>query len=156
MPGPPPPPPPGPPPFLGGGSAPDGRGALLQSIRQGAKLKKTVTVDKSAPAIPSNNSSAPRNGLSSSPMPNGIPLGGLFAGGMPKLKATGLRGPSPAGLGSPSPARAANSVQDQLKRQLHNPSDTKTRGPPPPAPVRHVSAALPAPLRLALIGYLSC
>ncbi|XP_048518914.1 WAS/WASL-interacting protein family member 2 isoform X2 [Dendroctonus ponderosae] len=140
MPGPPPPPPPGPPPFLGGGSAPDGRGALLQSIRQGAKLKKTVTVDKSAPAIPSNNSSAPRNGLSSSPMPNGIPLGGLFAGGMPKLKATGLRGPSPAGLGSPSPARAANSVQDQLKRQLHNPSDTKTRGPPPPAPVRHISA----------------
>lgn len=59
MPGPPPPapPPPGPPPpnfslsKLGGGGA-DNRGALLSSIRQGAKLKKTVTIDKSAPLIP--------------------------------------------------------------------------------------------------------
>ena len=50
MPGPPPPPPPS---FnLGvGGSADQGRGALLQSIRSGKTLKKTVTVDKSAPAI---------------------------------------------------------------------------------------------------------
>lgn len=60
MPGPPPPPPPGPPPPPlmslpkmggGGGGGPDDRGALLKSIRQGAKLKKTVTVDKSAPLI---------------------------------------------------------------------------------------------------------
>lgn len=55
MPGPPPPPPAAPPPPVftapkGGG--PDDRGALLKSIRQGAKLKKTVTVDKSAPMIP--------------------------------------------------------------------------------------------------------
>lgn len=49
MPGPPPPPPPS---FnLGGGSADQGRGALLQSIRAGKPLKKTVTNDKSAPAI---------------------------------------------------------------------------------------------------------
>lgn len=57
MPGPPPPPPAAPPPPLftvpkGGGGDPDDRSALLKSIRQGAKLKKTVTVDKSAPMIP--------------------------------------------------------------------------------------------------------
>lgn len=59
MPGPPPPPPPGPPPpplmslpkLGGGGGGSDNRGALLSSIRQGTKLKKTVTVDKSAPLI---------------------------------------------------------------------------------------------------------
>lgn len=62
MPGPPPPPPPGgpPPPMMPsstglssmvGKSSPDNRGALLQSIRTGTKLKKTVTVDKSAPLI---------------------------------------------------------------------------------------------------------
>lgn len=57
MPGPPPPPPmggPPPPPIFSpakssGGD--DNRSALLQSIRQGAKLKKTVTNDKSAPMI---------------------------------------------------------------------------------------------------------
>lgn len=45
----PPPPPPAPSFNLGGGS-PD-VGALLQSIRAGKPLKKTVTNDKSAPAI---------------------------------------------------------------------------------------------------------
>jgi hypothetical protein len=47
----PPPPPPAPSFNLGGGSADQGRGALLQSIRAGKPLKKTVTVDKSAPAV---------------------------------------------------------------------------------------------------------
>lgn len=57
-----PPPPPGPPPppapqFGGGGppinssSSGDGRNLLLQSIRQGTKLKKAVTNDRSAPTV---------------------------------------------------------------------------------------------------------
>lgn len=59
MPGPPPPPPAAPPPMMApppvfsqpkGGA--DDRSALLTSIRQGKKLKKTVTVDKSGPLIP--------------------------------------------------------------------------------------------------------
>lgn len=60
MPGPPPPPPPGGPPppamapsfSLTNKSSKDDRGALLQSIRQGTKLKKAVTNDKSGPNIP--------------------------------------------------------------------------------------------------------
>lgn len=106
-PGPPPPPPPGPPPppmFNANAkpsAAPDNRNALLSSIRQGAKLKKTVTVDKSGPCIPgkvssaTNNASPVGNGVRSSPgLQNGGTAGppglaGLFAGGMPKLRPTG-------------------------------------------------------------------
>lgn len=58
MPFPPPPPPPGPPaPTFGSGapqtvrSAGEGRNLLLQSIRQGTTLKRTVTNDRSSPII---------------------------------------------------------------------------------------------------------
>ena len=63
MPPPPPPPPPNapPPPKVntdggvrrtgGGGDAGAGRGMLLSSIHQGAKLKKAVTNDRSSPQI---------------------------------------------------------------------------------------------------------
>lgn len=55
MPGPPPPPPPmnnAPAPSAGGQE--QGRNLLLESIRAGKSLKKTVTNDKSAPAIGGN------------------------------------------------------------------------------------------------------
>lgn len=45
------PPPPPPPTFSAASASGDGRGMLLQSIRAGKTLKKTVTVDKSAPVI---------------------------------------------------------------------------------------------------------
>lgn len=118
IPPPPPPGPPGPPPppigglklgaavgnSKGGG---DPRSALLQSIQKGAKLKKTVTVDKSAPALagkiasnnngtsggaPSRPSALPGSGSNAT---NGMPkLGGIFEGmsTMPKLKPVGGRG----------------------------------------------------------------
>ncbi|XP_024870300.1 WAS/WASL-interacting protein family member 3-like isoform X1 [Temnothorax curvispinosus] len=121
-------PPPPPPPQAGAAGASagppvgDNRGMLLQSIRAGKTLKKTVTVDKSVPAVAGRvkgesmnsllSNSSSRTNSSSSGMSSGnsnsssgttttttassnggpMSLGGLFAGGMPKLKPTGLRG----------------------------------------------------------------
>lgn len=74
---------------------------LLAQIQAGRKLKKAVTVDKSAPAIdvkPSGGggrggglASAPSLPSSSGGGGGGGPpqLAGLFAGGMPKLKSAG-------------------------------------------------------------------
>lgn len=111
--GPPPPPPPGPPPPPMGGlklgasmpSGGDPRNALLQSIQNGAKLKKVQTVDKSVPLIagkvggsvgPAAAPSAmkPSNGGGSVTNGGGGKLGGIFEGlsGMPKLKPVGSRG----------------------------------------------------------------
>ena len=76
------------------------------SIQQGTKLKKTVTVDKSQPAVPGGGGGG--GGAAASPSgggggggagapPSGPPAGapqlaGMFAGGFPKLKKTGREG----------------------------------------------------------------
>ncbi|GAB1867026.1 WH2 domain-containing protein [Camponotus japonicus] len=101
-------PPPPPPPQAAASGPPvgDNRNLLLQSIRAGKTLRKTVTVDKSAPAIagkvkgestsPSLNNNSRTNSSNAAINSNGnggpMSLGGLFAGGIPKLKPTGLRG----------------------------------------------------------------
>jgi len=46
-----PPPPPPPQPTISGPPTANGRNLLLESIRAGKTLRKTVTIDKSAPAI---------------------------------------------------------------------------------------------------------
>ncbi|KAJ4164276.1 hypothetical protein LMH87_005954 [Akanthomyces muscarius] len=115
---PPPPPPPGGAPGGIPGRPPPGRGALLADISKGKSLKKAVTNDRSAPAVAGGgtSSSGPPAG-GAPPVPGLAPpvpgnrarsnsdqgtggtsaglesaapqLGGLFAGGMPKLKKRG-------------------------------------------------------------------
>lgn len=107
MPPPPPPPPPGPPPPIGlglgpptksvssGGGASD-RNALLKSIQQGKALKKTVTNDRSAPAVVNPKTKPPESGsngsgpasIGNSTQPRLPGIGGLFAEGIPRLKPT--------------------------------------------------------------------
>ncbi|XP_046390535.1 WAS/WASL-interacting protein family member 1-like isoform X2 [Ischnura elegans] len=160
----PPPPPPGPPPPPSfslnskeapkpSGGGPDGRDLLLHSIRQGAKLKKTVTNDRSAPLV-SGKSAAPTaapsarsyaNNGNNEVKSNGVPaggLGGLFAGGMPKLKPTGraIGGVSPATSSSSSSSCSSGSdhvsptiPQSETGRRGF-PADIKNRGPPPQPP----------------------
>ncbi|KAF7992893.1 hypothetical protein HCN44_005237 [Aphidius gifuensis] len=145
------PPPPPPPSFnIGPPAAGSDTGVnlLLQSIRNGKQLKKTVTIDKSAPCIAgrvkngnvngnnnSNNNTNNNNNSLTSPTSltkntsnnNGgspINLGGLFAGGMPKLKPTGLRGTIVDKDNSPSPPSTGNLSY----------SHTIKRGPPPVPP----------------------
>jgi WH2 motif len=72
---------------------------LLKQIQAGKRLKKAETHDRSAPAIAADSkpsSFGPAGGSSpAKPMAAtaGPPqLGGLFAGGMPKLKPAGQSG----------------------------------------------------------------
>ncbi|XP_012282806.1 WAS/WASL-interacting protein family member 1 [Orussus abietinus] len=137
MPGPPPPPPPmfnAPSPAAGE----QGRNVLLQSIRAGKTLKKTVTVDKSSPAVcgrvkgESSNPSTTLNGsnssssITSSSSNNGGPvgLGGLFTGTMPKLKPTGLR----------ANRIERDSSNTSFSPSTPSPAPSVKRGPPPVPP----------------------
>lgn len=128
----------------------DTRSALLQSIQMGAKLRKTVTNDKSAPAVAGKVASTvgSSSGPSRPPPPkliatDGPKLSGLFEGmlTMPKLKPVGARS------GSSTPAQANRSPTDSSPlSETSNVSDSNAgigksrnsksgqRAPPPQPP----------------------
>ncbi|OXB63676.1 hypothetical protein ASZ78_008991, partial [Callipepla squamata] len=98
---PPPPPPPGPPPpptFSQANTEPPklsreeqrGRGALLQDICKGTKLKKVTQInDRSAPILEKPKGSGGSSYASGSAAIQ--PKGGLFQGGVPKLRPVGAK-----------------------------------------------------------------
>ncbi|XP_072270917.1 WAS/WASL-interacting protein family member 2 isoform X1 [Pyxicephalus adspersus] len=116
---PPPPPPPGPPPpptFSQANTEPPklnrdeqrGRGALLNDICKGAKLKKTTSInDRSAPVLDKPKSSG--GGSAFGPASGGAlqPRGGLFQGGVPKLRPVGAKD-SPEGPSGRSPLQGSS------------------------------------------------
>ncbi|KAM3562500.1 hypothetical protein MY1884_001799 [Beauveria asiatica] len=144
--GPPPPPPPGGAPGGLPGRPPPGRGALLADISKGRALKKTVTHDRSAPQIvggvassgpavggappvpglappvPGNrarSNSDQGTGATSAGLESAAPqLGGLFAGGMPKLKKRG---------------GGVDTGRDSESSYLSDPGESKFSAPRPPA-----------------------
>ena len=97
---------------------------LLEQIQAGKKLKKAETRDRSAPVIDVKPSGGPGAGLargggasSAAAMagagPQAPQLGGLFAGGMPKLKPAGQ-----SGSGACRALQLSTSISQQLQRKL--------------------------------------
>ncbi|CAO2645186.1 WAS/WASL-interacting protein family member 2 [Lemmus lemmus] len=124
------------------------RGALLQDICKGTKLKKVTNInDRSAPVIEK---------------PKGSGGGGLFQGGVPKLRPVGAKDASDTLAAKPAlqvPMSTASGRPQELPRtqrpslpDLSRPNTTSGTGmkhsssaPPPPPPGRRANAP-PTPL----------
>ncbi|XP_051566774.1 WAS/WASL-interacting protein family member 1-like isoform X3 [Myxocyprinus asiaticus] len=157
MSGPPPPPPPGPPPTFAlantekpnlNRSDQQGRNALLSDISKGTRLKKAVTIDRSAPVLEKpKGSGGGGGGVGGGGAPGG--LGGLFQGGMPRLRSPGskdsnVRAPMPpTGRRFPAPSNSAGSRPPVIPPGRPSP----VRAGPPPVPLsKHSSPSGPPPL----------
>lgn len=137
---------------------PPANGALLSSIQKGTKLKKTTTNDRSAPKIGNvvsssgsggsgGNANAHSTGTTGTTANTGPPaLGGLFAGGMPKLRSSSKNATGPLGavetttkpiasatLATKSPVVSAKSAEAPPPPPTKPPAKTKTA---PPIPVK--------------------
>ncbi|XP_063933148.1 WAS/WASL-interacting protein family member 2-like isoform X2 [Zophobas morio] len=140
MPPAPPPPPPPPPVSLPpttqkSPSKPDAsRANLLSSIQQGTKLKKTVTVDKSAPSIEKSTSAGAdsKSGKDSGVGSSGQKLGGLFAGGMPTLRKTGTSSSAKTGPSTAASSKTTISKPPFKPSSVDKQTDTNSQVPRPP------------------------
>uniref|UniRef100_A0A671NCA2 WAS/WASL-interacting protein family member 2-like n=1 Tax=Sinocyclocheilus anshuiensis TaxID=1608454 RepID=A0A671NCA2_9TELE len=141
-----------------------GRGALLTDICKGPNLKKVGIVnDRSAPMIEKPKGSG---GGSSAP---GQPVGGLFQGGVPKLRPVGDGSAGRSALHHPGTRSAAprppsshddpdSPSQPSLPDLSRSPSvgsspstgmKHSSSAPPPPPPMSRRGNAPPAPLQKA-------
>lgn len=109
--------------------APPANSSLLKSIQKGAKLKKAITNDKSAPILDSKNNASTSSGGDKQPSIDSVKqkLGGMF-GGMPALGAVQLR-----------PVNRGCTKREEPKPTIANP-------PPPTLPVTKPSRAQEAPV----------
>uniref|UniRef100_A0A8B9BQU7 WH2 domain-containing protein n=1 Tax=Anser brachyrhynchus TaxID=132585 RepID=A0A8B9BQU7_9AVES len=158
IPPPPPPPPPGPPPpptFSQANTEPPklsreeqrGRGALLQDICKGTKLRKVTQInDRSAPILekPKGGGGGGGYGAGSAAIQ---PKGGLFQGGVPKLRPVGAKESSGrAALGEAFPGSPPGVGRGQGScRVCLRISAVRQQGPPPAQCPRGAAGTLRSP-----------
>ncbi|XP_053309728.1 WAS/WASL-interacting protein family member 2 isoform X2 [Spea bombifrons] len=156
---PPPPPPPGPPPpptFSQANTEPPklsrdeqkGRGALLNDICKGARLKKVAAVnDRSAPVLEkSKGGGGGSAGYGSSAGGALQPKGGLFQGGVPKLRPVGTKdnSESPSGRSPQVPSTRSQAPRPPVSVGRHqDDSESSSNRSSPPEMARAHRPSLP-------------
>ncbi|KAM4622569.1 WAS/WASL-interacting protein family member 2 isoform 2-T2 [Discoglossus pictus] len=156
---PPPPPPPGPPPpptFAQANIEPPklnrdeqkGRGALLNDICKGARLKKVgVVSDRSAPVLEKSKGGGGGPGFGPSAGGALQPKGGLFQGGVPKLRPVGTKESPDGTSGRPSlqvlPGRSAAPRPPVSGGRPQDDSDSSSNRSSPPEMGRAHRPSLP-------------
>uniref|UniRef100_A0A4W2ECF8 WAS/WASL interacting protein family member 2 n=1 Tax=Bos indicus x Bos taurus TaxID=30522 RepID=A0A4W2ECF8_BOBOX len=120
-----------------------GRGALLQDICKGTKLKKVTNVnDRSAPILEKPKGSSGGYGSGAAALQA---KGGLFQGGVPKLRPVGAKDSSAP---PPPPPMIRNGARDAPPPpppyRVHG-SEPLSRGKPPPPPSRTPAGPPPPP-----------
>ncbi|XP_069762968.1 LOW QUALITY PROTEIN: WAS/WASL-interacting protein family member 2-like [Narcine bancroftii] len=119
------------------------RGALLSDITKGAKLRKVTNAnDRSAPNLENLKGGGGGGGGHSSGSASGgpVPMGGLFQGGVPKLRPVGHRdnseSSSKTALNPPSSRSAAPRPPPSSNRYSDD-SDSQSKTSPPELPRVH-------------------
>lgn len=174
----PPPPPPAPAPAAAAPAPPPmtgDRSALLNSIQKGKKLKKATTNDRSAPVVgggvvSERKSNTPKS-FAAPPVPTGAPslptssnntqqaeerpsmpaLGGLFAGGMPKLRHIGKSSASAAPPSAPAPPTPQSELRPPTSAPPRPsiPPPSPASAPPIPSKAPPIPSSLPPPAQPA-------